>query len=111
MLHPEASRWPDTEFSLHGQEDRSCFGGSPKPLEDACRKLHLGRGFPIANQASDRRSHHRTVEINQIRRVEDPSELGALFIFRVSSEFERTATAHRWMLELTDLLCKPHTCQ
>ncbi|KAH6866328.1 hypothetical protein BKA58DRAFT_319902 [Alternaria rosae] len=65
ILHPEASRWPDKEFPLHGRQEKLLFGDCPKTIKKAVKKLYFGRGYSIANLASNRRSEHETPSSNQ----------------------------------------------
>jgi hypothetical protein len=64
IIHPDAPRWPDMEYVLHAQEERLFFGESPKTLQDASKKLDLGRGYSIANLANNRRGDRDTWDKN-----------------------------------------------
>jgi hypothetical protein len=86
IVHPKAPRWPDMEFILHGQGEKLFYGQIPQTIEEAYRKVTLGRGYSVANFASNRRNGRDTWDKKQLRRFENPSAIGALFIYRVAEE-------------------------
>jgi hypothetical protein len=109
VLHSDAPRWPDMEYVFHGQGERLFYGESPKTLQKASTKMHLGRGYSIVNLANNGHNNDHQRDAKLLRRIEDPSALGALFIHRYFEEPKTTADAHQWVSRLVNLMCKPES--
>ena len=107
LLYPLAPRWPDMEFVLYKQEQRLFYGGYPKTVGEAGSKLDLARGGSVVDGASDRRSKYTTTNKKNLRRLEDQSALGKLFMYRITTEPKDTAAAHEWVSRLIGMICKP----
>lgn len=106
ILHPEAPRWPDMEFLLHGRQEKLLFGYCPKTIKEAVKKLDFGRGYSTANLASNRRSEHEVWNTKQLRRIEENILVGRLFLDRLHKEPKTTTEAHEWVIRLVNLMCK-----
>ncbi|KAI4640812.1 hypothetical protein J4E93_008405 [Alternaria ventricosa] len=97
------------EFLLHGRQDKLFFGNCPKTIKEAVTKLDFGRGYSIANLASNRRSEHEIWNAKQIRRIEENLVVGRLFLDRLHKEPKTTTEAHEWVTRLVNLMCKPES--
>ncbi|KAI4941428.1 hypothetical protein J4E86_010461 [Alternaria arbusti] len=109
ILHPEMPQWPDMEYLLNGRQDKLFFGEWPKTLDEVGKKIDLGRGYSIANKASNWRSKKDTWDNKQLRRLDDPTVIGELFLKRMGAEPKSTAEAHEWVMKLVSLVCKPES--
>ncbi|KAH9908419.1 hypothetical protein F4778DRAFT_795844 [Xylariomycetidae sp. FL2044] len=84
-LYPEDPVWPDMEHFLHYQDlGRLFFGGVPKSMDEACKKVLLANGATVRNFARNRRSSQPRINENKGRWVSNPCVFDNIFMNWIS---------------------------
>ncbi|KAL1793693.1 hypothetical protein ACET3X_008675 [Alternaria dauci] len=73
------------------------------------KELNTGHENPTSNLPRNKQSKQDARNVKQLRRLEDPSVMGALFMERLHAEPESTAKAHKWLTKLSNPICKPES--
>ncbi|KAF2123213.1 hypothetical protein BDV96DRAFT_593651 [Lophiotrema nucula] len=86
LLYPDSAAWPDMEFLLYSQDpDYLFFGGIPKTLDEAHRKVELALGHSKrGGNIGKRRQGNYDLKTKGQRLFRDQSELTEIFLDRIS---------------------------